>query len=210
MSKKYFMLPPTYGYSDMFEDHGWEKADYLTEADIIVFTGGEDVDPALYGHDNHPSTHFNKERDRKEKVFFDMALIEGTPMVGICRGGQFLNVMNGGEMYQDVNGHAIIGTHSAIDKFTGEMFQVTSTHHQMMKPSRMGLVLVTANESTFKEECPFPGKTVRHLTKNEDVEVVYYNESNSLCFQPHPEHPGHNELAKRFFDYVEEYLFDEE
>ena len=208
-SRKYFALPPHRGYTEMFDLRGWQLVDNVSESDLVLFTGGADVHPSYYGHGEHSKTSFNKERDKKEALFFDNAMCQGKPMVGICRGGQFLNVMSGGSLYQHVDGHAVGGTHVALDKTTGEEFQVTSTHHQMMKPDRTGMVLVTARESSFKEECVIEGTTNKHLSDIvEDVEVVYYEHTNCLCFQPHPEFPGHEELADRFFVYVEDFLYN--
>ncbi len=45
-----------------------------------------------------------------------------------------------------------------------------------------------------------------------DVEAVYYESTNSLCFQPHPEFSGplYEDCRKVFFSFIENYLFDEE
>lgn len=52
--------------------------------DLMVFTGGEDVNPALYGEKPHVSTRFNEKRDRFERqVWTDYKDI---PKIGICRG----------------------------------------------------------------------------------------------------------------------------
>ena len=208
MKRNYFILPPTYGYIAMCESENWERVDAVKDAEIIIFTGGADVHPDLYNHGLHAKTNFDKERDAKEQKFFEIALANNIAMVGICRGAQFLNVMSGGEMFQHVDGHGSNGTHTAFDTHSGDEFQVTSTHHQTMKPSRLGLVLATARESTFREECVSEGKTNRQISNiYQDTEVVYYTETNCLCFQPHPEFLGHDDMTSRFFDYVEEYNF---
>ena len=109
--------------------------------DLMVFTGGEDVNPALYGEKPHVSTRFNEKRDRFERqVWTDYKDI---PKIGICRGGQFLNVMNGGEMWQDVDKHGVSAGHDMANlvdlggtKFHRDyVLNVTSTHHQMMVPA---------------------------------------------------------------------------
>ena len=105
------------------------------------------------------------------------------PMVGICRGGQFLNVMSGGEMYQHVEKHC--GYHEIIDVDSGETVLVSSTHHQMMKPSKQGALIAYSNLQGSREW--YEGSIFKKDISDQDIEVVYYKHSNCLCFQPHPE-----------------------
>ena len=59
--------------------------DDITKADIVMFTGGEDVDPSLYGAEKHRTTHSNLERDLYEKSVFEK-INPNQLVVGICRG----------------------------------------------------------------------------------------------------------------------------
>lgn len=103
----------------------------MEEADIVLFTGGEDVDPSYYGAAKHPRTHSNPRRDAAEKEIFDK-IKPNQLALGICRGSQFLCVMNGGKLVQDCSGHAIGETHEITDGLT--RVSITSTHHQMQFP----------------------------------------------------------------------------
>ena len=184
-------------YHNMFISNGWNVVDNLADADLVQFTGGEDVSPHLYGAEPHPTTFSNGRRDSQERALFERILSMGKPMVGICRGGQFLNVMSGGAMWQDVDGHAIGGVHMATDVCTGMTVAVSSTHHQMMKPSKAGKVLTTAAECSRRENVyPIEG------TFQDDVEVVYYKDTNCLCFQPHPEFDGVEECTGYYFELI--------
>lgn len=193
----------------MWERLGAEIAHDMRMADLVQFTGGEDVSPCLYGEQRHPTTYSNFKRDTCEAGYFAIAQRMGIPMAGICRGGQFLNVMNGGEMYQDVDGHAIHDTHECLDIKTGKLHQVTSTHHQMMWASQDGEVLAIAKEATqlsFVQDGV--GRTMQAHHEHDDVEAVFYPDTMSLCFQPHPEFGGANstlayyvELLNRCFGY---------
>lgn len=177
----------------------------VEDADVVLFTGGEDVNPALYGELPLAKTHFSVERDAREKLIYEAALKRGIPMVGICRGGQFLNVMNGGKMWQHVNMHALAGTHKAFIEVapynknkTRREIQVTSTHHQMMIPAKHGMVLLTATEATEKD-CA--GKSVTGKIKTDpDVEAVFYDDTDCLCFQPHPEYKNAPTDCVDFFE----------
>ena len=98
-----------------------------------------------------------------------------------------------------------------MDMITGEAFQVTSTHHQMIRPSPEGLVIVGAKEATQFERMDATHQRTVTVTdrhhKDVDVEAVSYPAHRVFCFQPHPEFRGQKELAERYQNYVEEYLF---
>ena len=64
----------------------------------VVLTGGNDIHPASWGSDVAPSTGASKARDHVERVLLDQALDRGLPVLGLCRGMQFLNVYFGGEL----------------------------------------------------------------------------------------------------------------
>lgn len=196
-------------YEAMFITMGWGIAKRMADADLVQFTGGEDVSPFLYGEPKHPSSHCNKDRDMREKVIFEHALALKKPMAGICRGGQFLNVMCGGKMWQDVDRHALNGVHEVKDTLTHEIFSATSTHHQMMRPSPMGLVVAVAhpNRSTRRDYMGNHGSIISTFRDTDpEPEVVYYYDQEALCFQPHPEF-GSDALRNKYFSYLETYLF---
>ena len=193
-------------YSKMYEDNGFTVTDRIKEADLVQFTGGADVYPGLYDHDVHPRTLFDWARDVKEQHVYEQCLSRGIPMIGICRGAQFLNVMCGGSMYQHVDGHAIGQEHLMVDVLTGEMISVTSTHHQMMNPSEKALVVAVASESTFKETCRDGVHRVQS-ERGEDVEVVWYESQRVLCYQPHPEYRDKEHDCQRyFFDLIKTFV----
>ncbi|MGL5564846.1 MAG: gamma-glutamyl-gamma-aminobutyrate hydrolase family protein [Plesiomonas sp.] len=192
MSKKVYVVGGGMAVCQAFLNAGFKLIDTIKGADLVCFTGGEDVSPELYGEKNVKS-YVSQHRDMREMWDFQVARANGVPCVGICRGGQFLNVMSGGRMWQDVDNHGISGhgTHEITCSFTGEKHNVSSTHHQMMRPSEQGNVLAVANRSGYKED----DKGVHEMGPDDrDVEVVFYPHTNSLCFQPHPEFfgPGHD------------------
>lgn len=203
----------------MFIQEGWGLVDDINDADLIQFVGGEDVDPSLYDQHKHKTTSFNRLRDDGEMIVYLAAIERGIPMAGICRGGQFLNVMNGGRLYQDVDNHAITGTHKAWLTGAALPIDVTSTHHQMMDPDWESdvLVLMTANESKRKwsmsnlkygeyEAVAYPPHD-----KPTDIEALYYRSTQCLCFQPHPEFTGQQarETREVYFTLLDRYLFDD-
>ena len=69
----------------------------------VLLTGGHDIDPSLYGEERRPECGEScKERDEMETELLKQALEKNIPILGICRGIQFLNVHLGGTLYQDL------------------------------------------------------------------------------------------------------------
>lgn len=204
-------------YENMFTSRGWgvtRNVNDKDDVDLIQFTGGSDVSPSLYNEQRHPETYPSPSRDEFEKKIFEYAFGNNIPMAGICRGGQFLNVMNGGKMWQDVNGH--LGQHSAFAIGHIGWVNVSSTHHQMMRPNNDAeyLLLMSAKESSRREDVgpngvvrahSQPGNAVFH----DDVEAIYYPNTLSLCFQPHPEFGNVNECRDVYFYFLNNYLMAE-
>lgn len=159
---------------------------------VVVFTGGTDVDPALYGEKPHPFTNNpDKERDALEKIIFEVCSKEGIPMVGICRGAQFLCVMNGDSLYQHVSFHG--QDHTLRTKSDLNGFTVSSTHHQLMRPSyHKAQLLAWASQGALSEPEP---------------EVVWYPKTKCLCVQYHPEYLSLNEPGRVYFrELLKEYV----
>jgi putative glutamine amidotransferase len=129
--------------------------EYLDAVDGLLFTGGEDVAPAYYGEERDERCQEpDAERDLFELHLARAALSRRTPVLGICRGLQLLNVAAGGTLYQDIQCRpGTLPYHSApspdrqklihpvrilpgtrLDAIMGVAeSQVTSTHHQFVK-----------------------------------------------------------------------------
>ena len=84
------VVPPVEGTTELLE-----------LLDGLVFTGGSDLDPSLYGQRPHPeTTGVHRHRDRAELALIREALRRDMPVLGICRGMQLLNVALGGDLHQ--------------------------------------------------------------------------------------------------------------
>ena len=69
----------------MLADAGYKITLNNEEADIVIFTGGEDVDPSLYHEEKHPTTYSNLNRDLYERDKFEH-IKPNQLAIGICRG----------------------------------------------------------------------------------------------------------------------------
>lgn len=168
------------------------------DADLVVFTGGPDVNPELYGKEAHPRTVFDKDRDNRDMQLFADCYMAGIPMLGICRGSQFLHVMNAGELYQHVDGH--VGDHHITDCANRvTIARVSSTHHQMVKRNNRMQVLATASKSRERWSDPKDKEEGYH----DDVEAFFYEETCSLGIQGHPEFYGYTAFSKWTLDQID-------
>ena len=160
------------GFTDVLAINSPTKvAEQLTQKAVVVFTGGHDVSPILYGEKNTASAN-NINRDANEMLWFRW--FKQAFKIGICRGGQFLNVMNDGRMKQHIEGHT--RSHFVLLDFAQNIKKellVTSTHHQ-------GIVL---GPNTLR-------LAVSRNAEEKAVECAYAPLTQSFIFQPHPEYEG--------------------
>lgn len=83
--------------------HENDAAHLYALCDGILLTGGQDVDPQLYGEERRPCCgEINSDRDLLEKGIFFRAYKDNKPLLGICRGLQLMNVLLEGSVYQDI------------------------------------------------------------------------------------------------------------
>lgn len=174
--------------------------DNVEDAEVVFFTGGEDVSPSLYGCEKHPLTFNNSLRDKREVKVFNKIDPKKQVCVGICRGSQFLCVMNGGLLVQHCEGHAIGSTHAITN---GEMiYQITSTHHQMQYPYNLPKKDFTIlYKSEYYLSGTYEGDKIdsKHIHTWGEPEIVLYHKEGlpkCLAIQGHPEMMPLSSVAK--------------
>lgn len=200
---------------EVFHENNWEVVEKMEDADYVCLTGGSDINPALYGQVPHRTTRWLPHRDAMEVEQYHKARRLGKKILGICRGAQLMNALEGGDMYQHVNHHH--GHHKLVDRDTGEEKTVNSIHHQMMIPAENTIVVAIASGQSDQRELMAEGvdgsPVVRaDLGVHDDPEVVVFYDCDTggkyyfgLGFQGHPEY-GHPETTAYFFELIDRYL----
>ena len=95
--KKIYVVGNAKMYSRWINNH--TLVDNIEEADIILFTGGEDVDPSLYGCEKHYTTYSNINRDLYEREIFQQVK-SNQLCLGICRGLKIVAHVKHGELLE--------------------------------------------------------------------------------------------------------------
>jgi len=175
-------------------------------SDVVVFTGGADINPSIYTSRPLPSTHFWAKRDQEDLLAIKHS--EGKALVGICRGAQLLNcVPNGGTLWQDVDRHA--GASHVVEDFVNKTkWSTNSLHHQMMRLGPGAELVAGCRLSSFKEtyeERWNRSQAVEGEPDEIDPEVVWYEKTRSLLVQFHPEF-GDRSTTEYFYELVDRYL----
>ena len=191
------ILPPLY---DIDQDH------LLSLVDGIIFSGGSDVDPILYGEQPLPKQGgIDPLRDTVEISMAKKALAGDKPVLGICRGLQVLNVAAGGTLIQDIPSQV------KEPQKHGQLAETWyGTHHvELLEGSRahgiFGEEKILSN-SFHHQACkdPAPGFKPTGWAYDGVIEVLEIDSPVwKMCVQWHPEHmdnPVMNKLFKSFID----------
>lgn len=136
---------------------------YLETINGLILTGGADIHPVWYGQTVLDRCgEIDEERDRFEIELARAACSRDLPCLGICRGLQIVNVAMGGSLYQDlsyrtdtdpahqsprelrrepVHGVTVLQGSCLAEILKVLEFDVTSTHHQIIKDLAPGLTI---------------------------------------------------------------------
>ena len=188
-----------------------ELIELLNSLDGVIFTGGEDFDPAYYNERPIPQMgRVNAPRDKFDIKLLLLAAERGIPVLGICRGVQLINIAFGGSLYQDLPAqypdksiqhrqkqsnsepsHAVIVEDNTIfaNIVKDARIMVNSSHHQAIKDVARG----------FRVAGKSPDKIIEVIEKIDDENWI-------LGVQFHPEMLVTNNLAMRsiFRHFIEE------
>lgn len=180
--------------------------DIIKGVDGVIFVGGDDFDPGLYGSDAYNLVEeYSTAQDRSDLDLLGLAIEENKPILGICRGMQLINIYYGGSLYEDLPSQFGISishrdgsdgftyhrvnfneASSLYEKLGGEKSrQVNSMHHEGIRDLANGLLATATSDDGLVEA----------------IENPYYN-SFMMGVQWHPECSQGNldELTRLIFD----------
>lgn len=178
------------------------------ECDLVLFTGGEDVNPKYYNQSKGNQTYFSDKRDKLEMEVYNT--YRHVPHLGICRGNQFLTVMNGGSLVQHLDGHGM--SHDIIFR-NQQVFTVTSTHHQMAYPFDLpsSIYKIIGYSKNFKSGTYLNGDNKEIDIPKDFVEVEIIKYKNTLGIQGHPEYyNASKEFVNTSLQLIYELIFETE
>lgn len=156
----------------------------LSGCSALLLPGGGDITPAFYGERNHGCGNVDTELDILQLQAFDLALGQGMPVLGICKGLQVINVGLHGTLVQDLgdsgnqrhryeNGDkyhkSVIKEASWLYECYGGEAMVNSAHHQAIARLGEGLKAVS--------RCPF----------DDCIEAIAHESLPVIGVQWHPE-----------------------
>lgn len=182
-----------------------EELEMILElCDGVLFPGGDDLEPTLYGEEVwNDSVCFNPKRDDTERYVMNLVDGKGLPMLGICRGLQLMNVFYGGTLYQDIptqletpinhrmekpdhrTCHAcILEEGSPLHQVIGEStLAVNSHHHQAVKDVASGFKVMGRAEDGIVEAIWNPEKKFCWAVQWHPERIWDLEDSSAKVFQ---------------------------
>lgn len=150
------------------------------EFDGFIFTGGQDIDPVIYGEEKLPCCgKIDSGRDDLESKLLEKVIQYDKPSLGICRGLQLMNAVLGGTLYQDLDTERkentlvhhqsppynipihkveISNNSKLFDIFNEKEIMVNSCHHQAVKRLAGKLKTAAISEDGVIEAAYMPDK----------------------------------------------------
>lgn len=170
--------------------------------DAVIIGGGDDIDAALYGAENHELSRLDPERDAFEVGIIESALEEGIPLLGICRGAQLINVVRGGTLFGDIRGdrHLTSNRRSPWPSKTARIL-ADSTLARIMDPHHRGADRYRIN-SLHHQAIDRVGDGLRVVAHDADDFVQAVESAGSgfiLGVQWHPEYLPYLAAQRRLF-----------
>ena len=211
MSKKIFVLNgSSYGKAvEGLTDIEYDTSRFMEDPakfGLVLFTGGEDITPALYGETSPAHMcYFSPARDKLEYAIFKKARIYGVRGIGICRGVQLLNVIAGGKMYHHVDNHA--GQYHNVVTQNNGVIRVNSLHHQMIRPPSDAHVIAYADENRSSKY--YGDQDLLTSGPKREPEAVLLPSIECAGAQWHPEMLNDKDLGFKWFHELAKSLLHE-
>ncbi|RBW50062.1 gamma-glutamyl-gamma-aminobutyrate hydrolase family protein [Marinobacter sp. F3R11] len=168
--------------------------------DGLVLSGGTHVHPSRYGQEPQVSAHYDQARDMTDYSLLEQAESVGIPVLGICRGSQFINIFHGGSLCQNVTPLRVNTRHRPL-LLPMQTVQVVST-------SRLGKLMrasVIGANRIHSQAIKRLGKNLQVTAVDNDLFVQAIESTRGqwlMGLQWHPEyllyHSGHRRIFSEF------------
>ena len=163
----------------------------LQECNGLVLSGGVDVNPEMTGgaesYTNMPE-EFHPDRDQFEKLLYEMAKQRGLPILGICRGMQLVNVLEGGTLVEDLdNRNEVHRKEGSTDKIHRVKTEDGSLLREIVK-AEQGEINSAHHQGIGK---PGGNLSINSMADDGTIEGLEWKDKSEkpflLCVQWHPE-----------------------
>lgn len=176
----------------------------LTLCDGLLFPGGQDVEPTLYGMERSPyCAPSAKRRDDLEFPLCREAFAADVPMLGICRGLQLFNTALGGTLYQHLPAEQPqVMNHDMTAPYDRVFHMATLSGPLSALLGKTELGVNSYHHQSIKDVAP----PLRVMAEAPDgvVEAVYAPEKTFLWgIQWHPEYFWKTEQGEIFLAFVD-------
>lgn len=147
------------------------------EVDAVVYLGGADIHPGFYTDIelSEQLPGIDPEADQFAVDSLRQAITDDTPILGICRGAQLLNVALGGSIIQHIDGHRseaddgqtgfldetvnLVADSKIAEILERTTINVRSSHHQTVNEVGQGLVVTAYAQDDSIEGIEYPENT---------------------------------------------------
>jgi len=174
----------------------------LGHLDGIMFTGGGDIDPALWGERPHKKTKLiHPRRQRFELLLYEQVRKLEMPILALCLGMQLINVAHGGSIHQhlpdlDLDEDVDHGDHNRL----AEHNITLDSHSKLTQWVQTQSIIVNSGHHQAVKKL---GDGLTSLAVTDDHIIEAYKASNYpflLAVQWHPERDLANPLNRLIFD----------
>lgn len=181
----------------------------LERIDGLILSGGEDICPMHYGEDPiMASQGFVLERDEAEALLYREARKRKLPILAICRGMQWINVLEGGTLYQDIPkqvGDLVVHANTSETGQAAHFMNIIDPSSRLYRLLGKDRVIINSVHHQAIREVADPLKVVA-VANDGVIEAVEFKEDDGyfLGLQFHPERwHEKEEFLKIFIDFIE-------
>src|SRR5690554_2102305 len=170
--------------------------------DGLVLSGGTHVHPGLYGEQSQVTARYDQTRDATDSQLLARAEHLQLPVLGICRGAQFINVFHGGSLCQNVTPLRVHTRHRPL------LLPLQTV--KLVRGSRLGQLmpaLVIGANRIHSQAIRQLGRNLRVTALDNDYFVQAIESTGSqwlMGIQWHPEyllyHAGHRHIFRHFVE----------